>query len=103
MKDLEVVNLYDVYGSLLTEHQRILLEGYYLFDLSFSELAENHGGSRQSVYDAVKKARQQLVEYEKALNVVKKNEELKKFCDDLSKKDEELSNKLRDIINKKGE
>ena len=98
MKDYEFVNLYDIYGSLLTEHQRTLVEGYYLYDLSFSELAEISGGTRQSVYDAVKKARAILVEHENKLGIVKMRAKLNEFGSDLLSIDKELYDKFQAIL-----
>ena len=98
MKDFDFVDLYDVYGPLLTEHQRALVEGYYLYDLSFSELAEDYGGSRQSVYDAVKKARALLSDYEAKLGFVQKTNALKSLASELSTVNEELSQKLYGIL-----
>jgi predicted DNA-binding protein YlxM (UPF0122 family) len=98
MKDYEFVDLYDTYGALLTEHQRTLVEGYYLYDLSFQELAENNGGSRQSVYDAVKKARKTLSVYEDKLGLVQIKKQVQKIADELG--DERVSKKLIDAITK---
>ena len=98
MKDYEFVDLYDTYGALLTEHQRSLVEGYYLFDLTFQELAENNGGSRQSVYDAVKKARKILSEYEEKLGLVAIKKEVQAVADTID--DKVLKQRLIDVITK---
>ena len=98
MKDYEFVDLYDIYGPLLTEHQRTLVEGYYLYDLSFSELAENYGGSRQSVYDAVKKARALLSEYEQKLGFVEKERLVKSIADGIGG---DVAEKLEAVFSKK--
>ena len=98
MKDYEFVDLYDIYGSLLTEHQRTLVEGYYLYDLSFSELAEISGGTRQSVYDAVKKARSILAEHEGKLGIVKLRTKLSEFGNDLLSVDKKLYDKFQAIL-----
>ena len=79
MKDFEFADLFDAYGNLLTDLQRSLIEGYYLYDLSYTELAEEHGGSRQSVYDAIKKARAQLTEYEQNLKLVSLKRKINNF------------------------
>ena len=48
MKDLFRSSLlYDFYGQLLTEHQRDIYEEFMLEDLSLSEIADEHGISRQ--------------------------------------------------------
>ena len=40
MKDLGFIELYEVYKELFTANQRRLLDGYYDYDLTLSELAE---------------------------------------------------------------
>ena len=42
-KRVYIIDLYDIYGSLLTEKQRAYFEDYYFLDLSLSEMAENYG------------------------------------------------------------
>ncbi len=72
-KDRLFISIYnDYYGSLLTDYQRQLIDGYYNLDMSLSELAEEHGISPQGVRDALKRAEKQLVGYEEKLGLVKK-------------------------------
>ena len=56
--------LFDLYSGLLTDRQRRAFELHDLSDLSLQEIAEMMGGSRQSVYDLVQRARQRLLELE---------------------------------------
>ena len=66
------ISLYnDYYGSLLTDYQRELIDGYYNLDMSLSELAEEHNISPQGVRDALKRAEKQLQFYEEKLALVK--------------------------------
>lgn len=66
-KDLDISSLLDLYGGLLTDKQKAFLEFYYNDDLSLAEIAENEGITRQGVYDIVKRAKQQLVNFEEKL------------------------------------
>ena len=50
-KFIEEALLYDFYGELLTEHQKLIYEDFVLNDLSLSEIAEDREISRQGVYD----------------------------------------------------
>ena len=51
MEELVYFNeLYDLYGSLLTDKQRKYFEDYYFNNLSFSEMAENYDVSRNAVF-----------------------------------------------------
>lgn len=70
-KDFKNSILLDYYGGLLTEKQSDMLNLYYNQDLSLSEIAENEGISRQGVYDAVKRAEEQLAFFEEKLGYVR--------------------------------
>ena len=48
--------LFDHYGALLTERQQKLMALRYNDDLSLSEIAEVSGGTRQSVWDTLRRA-----------------------------------------------
>jgi len=69
LKNLDFVLLLDCYGSLLTEKQRSLLEGYYNEDLSLAELAEPLGISRQAVFDSIRRGEHRLEELESQIGV----------------------------------
>lgn len=62
--------LYDFYGELLTAHQRQIYESIVYENLSLSEIAEEHGISRQGVHDIVKRCDKALMEYEKKLKLI---------------------------------
>lgn len=71
-KIVERALLYDFYGELLTEHQKQIYEDVVFNDLSFSEVAEERGISRQGVYDLMKRCTHILQEYERKLGLVEK-------------------------------
>ncbi|MBE5753810.1 MAG: hypothetical protein E7340_00550 [Clostridiales bacterium] len=95
-KDLEYIELFEIYKELLTEKQRELFSSHYLFDLSLSEIAEQEGGSRQSVYNAVKKVKSKLDEYEKVLSLREKNKLLKEVINTTN--DENTRKALMEIL-----
>ncbi len=95
-KDLEYIELFEIYKELLTEKQRELFSSHYLFDLSLAEIAEEDGGTRQSVYDAVKKVKKKLLEYEKALGIKERKQKLFWLLSDI--KDEKTATALREIL-----
>ncbi|MBS1456552.1 MAG: DNA-binding protein [Clostridia bacterium] len=95
MKDLGFIELYEVYKELFTANQRRLLDGYYDYDLTLSELAEESGTTRQSVYDAVRKAKVILNEYENKLGLIKKKKKLEEFSETLP---EDKKNELKNIL-----
>jgi len=69
-KVTRVGSLYDFYGSLLTERQQLILELYYLDDLSLAEVAEQIQVSRQAIHDSLRRSEEQLEAYEEALNLL---------------------------------
>lgn len=74
-KFVMITYLFDFYQELLTDKQRDLLKEYYFEDLSLGELSEQHGISRQSVFDTIKKAEQKLLDYEDKLHLFHKHQE----------------------------
>ncbi len=78
-KDLKLIELFGLYGKLLTEHQREIFNLYYECDLSLGEIAEIHEISRQSVNDALRKSRDMLYQTEEALGFYSKFSVLNKI------------------------
>ncbi len=78
MDDIEKKNLlYDFYGELLTDHQRLIYEDAVYNDCSLSELAEEYNISRQGVHDLLKRCDKILGDYEKKLRLVERFNTLK--------------------------
>jgi len=56
--------LYDLYGSLLTDRQREVFEMHYMQDLSLAEIANTLGITRQACYDLLLRSQKSLEHYE---------------------------------------
>ncbi len=69
-KIVEQSLLFDFYGELLTNHQKEIYEEYVSENLSFSEIAEQHGISRQGVHDLIKRCNHILYGYEDKLQLL---------------------------------
>lgn len=65
-------NLLQYYGGLLSKTQYFILDAYYNYDLSISEIANNNKISRAAVEDAIKKGQEKLIDIEKKINVLSK-------------------------------
>ncbi|MDY2959343.1 MAG: YlxM family DNA-binding protein [Hornefia sp.] len=75
--------LFDLYGSLLTEKKRNVMELYHEENLSLAEIAEEFGISRAAVHDSLKSAEKQLAEYEEKLSMVRRLEAMSKSLEKL--------------------
>ena len=71
-KIVEQTLLYDFYGELLNEHQKHIYEDAVFNDMTLSEIAEDHGISRQGVHDLIKRVNKTLEEYESKLHLISK-------------------------------
>ena len=96
-KNVEISILCDLYGNLLTQRQKEIIEDYYNNDLSLSEIAENNDITRQAVRDIIKKGEKKLFEYEEKLQFMKRmsnqEEMLKKVLSELAKIQKDSSDK----------
>ena len=75
----EIISLFEIYGDLLTTSQIEIINDYYFYDLSLSEIAINRHISRSAVEDALKKGEKKLYEYEKTLNILSTKLKLKEL------------------------
>ena len=75
--------LYDFYGELLTEHQKKIYEDVVYNDLSLSEIAQEHGISRQGVHDMVRRCNHMLAEYENKLHLVERFLKIRSGVDEM--------------------
>lgn len=71
-KLLEISELFDFYGVLLTQKQNDIMDLYYNEDYSLGEISEYLQISRQAVYDSLKRAEKILRDYEIKLNLLNK-------------------------------
>ena len=66
---INISELFHIYGELLSNRQRNFIQLYYDDNLSLSEIAVQHGISRQAVHDAIKHGRKALARYEDTLHL----------------------------------
>jgi predicted DNA-binding protein YlxM (UPF0122 family) len=75
-------NLFDVYGSLLTEKEQVTFKDYYQEDLSLAEIANENNVSRAAVQKTIKNVLDKLKYYEDMLHVYDKNVRLRNLIDE---------------------
>lgn len=68
-KVMKVGDLYELYGTLLTERGQQMIEMYFFDDWSLAEIADTLGVSRQAVHDHLRRAEEQLNSYESKLKL----------------------------------
>ncbi len=84
-KDINTSVLIDLYGTMLTQKQRSMLDMYFNLDYSLSEIAENTGISRQGVLDNIKHGEAKLLELEATLGIKYKYEKTESELDSIEK------------------
>ena len=90
-----IIDLYDIYGELLTSKQQDYFEDYYFNNLTLAEMSENYNVSRNAVHKQIKEAEEKLIKFEEILQIADKNKGIKQICENL---DEEIKNKIFDIL-----
>ena len=71
-------SLYDYYGTLLTDKQRMYFEDYYFDNLTLSEMSENYDISRNAIHKSLKEVEEKLMYYENKLKLLHKSNEINK-------------------------
>ena len=85
LKDIyELTRLYDMYGALLNDHNRVIFEDYVLNNFSLGEIASDQDISRQGVRDTVLRCSKKLRDYENRLGFVRKLDEAAEAIDELN-------------------
>ena len=100
--NLKLSLLFEMYGNLLTEKQKLYLDGYLNKNLSLTEIAQVNNTSRQAVNDLIKRSFKILNYYEEKLQLLNKFEKVKKNINFLASKNNltevELKQKLNQIL-----
>ena len=96
-KHFALLLLLDIYGPLLTQKQQEALDMYLNEDLSLSEIAENTGISRQAAQDSIKEAEQRLQEWEAALGVCRKQQQIEVILQQMQAKADGMEAEIEQI------
>ena len=75
-KLLYLNNLYDLYGSLLTDKQQQYFKEYYFNNLSFGEISEKYQISRNAAFKQLKIIEEKLLDYEEKLKLYYKKQKI---------------------------
>lgn len=96
MDNFYLIDLYDIYGSLLTKKQQQYFEDYYFDNLSLQEISENYNISRNAIYNSLRETKEKLKMYEDNLQIYNKNIKLKEIITKIE--DKRIKNELIDLI-----
>ena len=75
--------LFDIYGGLLTDKKKRVMEMYHEDDMSLSEIAEELEISRAAVHDSLRSAERLLCSYEDKLGILADYLRKEKLADEL--------------------
>lgn len=90
-----LIDLYDLYGNLLTEKQQQYFEDYYFSNLTLAEISENLNISRNAVHKQIKEAEEKLEYYENTLQIYERNKQIKEVMKPL---DQEFRLKIENLL-----
>ena len=91
-KDLGISEYLDLYGDILEERQRQIMDMYYNEDYSLSEISEITGITRQGVSESVRKSVKRLRDMEEKLH-------LKCRLENFERERDAIANKIQKYIN----
>lgn len=91
-----MILLYDFYGELFHEKQRLYFEEYYFQNLSLGEISDNLGVSRNAVHKVIQGVQEKLIFYEEKLHLCYKSDMIRGIINDID--DEKIRNRLRELI-----
>ena len=95
-KQDKLILLFDYYGDLLSDSQKIYFESYYFDNLSLSEIGENYNVSRNAVSKDLKLASEKLNNYEEKLKIISRDDKLRKLASKIE--DNDLKEKIMNIL-----
>lgn len=95
LRRIYISDLFDIYGSILTDKQQRYFEEYYFNNLSLAEISEDSGVSRNAIHKHIKDAEEKLENFEKQLNIYVKNKSIIKFSEKLEDK---LKEELKELL-----
>ena len=88
--------LYDLYGDLLTEKQKKYFTSYYFDNLSYGEISEKYGISRNAIYHQLKLIEEKLMFYEEKLKLYSKKETIDDIIELVNNK--EIKERLKELF-----
>ena len=95
VKTQRINNLLDLYKDLLTQKQQEVMDMYFLYDLSLSEIASDTDTSKAAVFDLIKRTSKTLENYEAKLHLLEKREKIFSLVENI---DEDIKEKILELL-----
>lgn len=95
----QTATLLSIYGNLLGEAELRRAKKHFFEDLSIAEIAQEEQTSRNAVYLSLKSVKKKLLDYDKALNLMEKENKTTDLLDKIvaTKESEEYLEKIKEI------
>ena len=100
MDAVTMLLLFDYYGDMLTERQRMCLDLRYNQDMSLAEIAEELGVSRQGVHDNIIRAEAHLEKMEEKTGCVRRYLQSRTAMQEILESVENLKNHADPVVRK---
>ena len=91
-----MIILYDYYGDLFNEKQKLYFEEYYFKNLSLGEISDNLNVSRNAIHKSLRTIEEKLQFYEEKLQLHYKTKQIRDIINKSS--DKTLKAKLKELI-----
>lgn len=88
--------LFDMYQDLLTEKQQMYFKDYYFDNLSYGEISEKYGISRNAIFHQLKLIEEKLENYEEKLKLLDKKKQIDGIINLV--KDKRIKDTLKNIF-----
>ena len=98
MDALEMTLLFDYYGDLLTDRQRMCFDLRHNQDMSLTEIAEELQVSRQSIHDILTRTEAQLRNMEEKTGCVARDRKCRKAMEEISCLAKQLSDHSDPVV-----
>jgi len=92
-----LVALFERYGSLLTDHQREVVDLYLRSDWSLAEIASHQRTSRAAVHDIIRRSTAALQDYERRLGLLAEAQERRRDVESLEREVMRLRNRMEKL------
>ncbi len=93
-KVVYLIDLYDIYGELFTEKQKLYFMDYYFNNFTLQEISENYDVTRNAVHKSIKETEEKLLYYEEKLGIYDKNRKILTLVEN----NQELKEKIEEIL-----